>query len=188
MAVALAKMGVPSLEVWDDDDVSEHNIAMSAYRMKDFMRPKVEALREIVKEASGLTIEIRKEKYAGREPLKGAIVVCVDTMEARQAVWKRVRMDPEVSILIDTRTAGKLLWVFAVAPCDPDDAEYYDHHVAYGSKQAAPHMCGLHGFMPMSYAAASLAVSNLTSWWMSGIKDLHRKELVASPAIAEEES
>lgn len=188
VAVALAKMGVPELTVWDDDDVSEHNLAMSAYRMKDFMRPKVEALREIVREASGLIIAIRKEKYDGREPLTGAIVACVDSMESRQAIWKRVRMDPEVGILIDTRTAGKLLWVFAVSPCDPDDVGYYDHHVAYGSRQAAPHMCGQHGFMPMSYMAAGLAVSSLTSWWMSGIKELHRKELVASAANAQEDA
>ncbi len=181
-------MGVPELTVWDDDDVSEHNLAMSAYRMKDFMRPKVEALREIVREASGLIIAIRKEKYDGREPLTGAIVACVDSMESRQAIWKRVRMDPEVGILIDTRTAGKLLWVFAVSPCDPDDVGYYDHHVAYGSRQAAPHMCGQHGFMPMSYMAAGLAVSSLTSWWMSGIKELHRKELVASAANAQEDA
>lgn len=179
-------MGVPKLVVWDDDDVSEHNIPMSTYRVKDFMRHKVEALRDVVKEASGLTIGIRKEKYVGQEPLEGAVVACVDTMEARQAVWKAVRMDPNVDILIDTRTAGKLLWIFSVCPSDPDDVDYYDHHVSYGTKEAAPHMCGLHGFMPMSYMAAGLAVSNLTSWWMSGRKDLHRKELVATPAAAEE--
>lgn len=186
VAVALAKMGVPRLVVWDDDDVSDHNLAMSAYRMKDFMRPKVEALREIVLEASGLEIAVRREKYVGQEPLEGAVVACVDTMEARQAVWKAVRMDPAVDILVDTRTAAKLLWVFAVCPTDPDDVERYDPHVAYGTRQAAPHMCGEHGFMPMSYLAAGHAVSALTSWWMSGIKELHRKELVAAPAAAEE--
>jgi len=188
VAVALAKMGVPRMTVWDDDDVSEHNVPMSAYRLKDFMRPKVEALREIVKEASGLVIDIRQEKYVGREPLEGAVIACVDTMEARQAVWKAVRMDPNVDILIDTRTAGKILWVFSVCPCDPDDAEYYDPHVAYGSKQAEPHMCGRHGFMPMSYRAAGLVAENLTSWWMSGMKDLHRKEMVAEPTVTQEDA
>ncbi len=188
MAVALAKMGVPKLVVWDDDDVSEHNIPMSAYRVKDFMRSKVDALKEIVKEASGLAIEIRKEKYVGQERLEGAVVACVDTMDARQAIWKGVRMDPAVDILIDTRTASKLLWVFSVCPCDPDDVDYYDRHVAYGTREAAPHMCGHHGFMPMSYMAAGLAAGNLTSWWMSGKKDLHRIELVATPAAQEEAS
>ena len=186
VAVALAKMGVPELVVWDDDDVSEHNIAMSAYRMKDFMRPKVEALREIVLETSGLRIGIRKEKYAGQERLSGAVVACVDSMDARQGIWKAVRMDPDVSILIDTRTAGQLLWVFSVCPCDPDDAAYYDHHVSYGTKEAAPHMCGTHGWMPMSLMAAAHATANLTSWWMSGRKDLHRKDIVADPTPLEE--
>ncbi|GEM_PF-2584776 len=180
-------MGVPKLTVWDDDDVSEHNIPMSAYRLeKDLMRAKVEALREIVKEATGLLIDIRKERYAGQEPLAGPVVACVDTMEARQAVWRSVRMNTDVDILIDTRTAEKLLWVFSVSPCDHEDAAYYDRHVSYGTKQAAPHMCGQHGWMPMSYRAAGLVAENLTTWWMSGIKVLHHKEYVASPVTAQE--
>lgn len=182
-------MGVPRLAVWDDDDVSEHNFPMSAYRLeKDFMRPKVDALRDIVKEATGLVIDARREKYEGQE-LTDPVVVCVDTMEARQAVWRNARMNNDVAILIDTRTASKLLWVFAVQTCDHDDAAYYDHHVSYGSKQAAQHMCGLHGFMPMSLRAAGLVTENLTSWWMFGTtKALHHKEYVATPATAQEEA
>lgn len=181
-------MGVPKLDVWDDDDVSEHNVPMSIFRPKDFMRPKVEALREIVREFSGLEIDVHHARYEGQEPLTGAVIVCVDTMEARRRIWEAVRMNPDVDLLIDTRTAGKLLWVFSVCPCDPDDAAYYDHHVSYGTREAAPHMCGLHGFMPMSYMAAGIAAASLTSWWMSGIKELHRKELVASPTAQQEET
>lgn len=181
-------MGVPALDVWDDDEVSEHNPPMSLYRPKDFMRPKVDALREIVREFSGLKIGVHHEKYEGQAPLKGAVVVCVDSMDARQKIWKSVRMNPDVDILIDTRTAEKLLWVFAVCPCDPDDVAYYDHHVSYGTREAEPHWCGKHGFMPMAFKAAGKATENLTSWWMSGIKELHHKELVASPSATQEDS
>lgn len=189
--MALAKIGVPELTVWDDDEVSEHNIPMSAYRVKDHMRSKVEALQEIVEDASGLKIGIRKERYAGQEPPKGALVVCVDSMDERRIVWQAVKRfvekDPaSIDILIDTRTAGKLLWVLSVCPFDPDDAAYYEHHVSYKKSQAAPHMCGLHGFMPMSYLAAARAVEDLTTWWMSGIKELHRRELIASPTAQED--
>ncbi len=180
-------MGVPRIDVWDDDDVSEHNIPMSLYRPKDHMTPKVEALREIVEEFSGLTIGIHHARYEGQLPLAGPVIVCVDAMDARRKIWESVRMNPNVDLLIDTRTAGKLLWVFSVCPCDPDDAAYYDHHVAYGTREAAPHMCGLHGFMPMSLMAAAHVAENLTSWWMSGIKELHRKQLVASPSAAAQE-
>lgn len=179
VAYALAKMGVPQLVVWDDDDVSEHNIPMSLYRPKDHMRPKVEALRDILKEAAGLTIETRHAKYEGQEPIIGTLVVCVDTMDARRKIWERVRMNPEVDLLIDTRTAAKLLWVFAVNPCDPEDVALYDLKTSYATREAAPHMCGKHGFMPMSFAAAGKVAENLTTWWMSGIKKRHHAEMVA---------
>lgn len=186
MALALAKMGVPRLVVWDDDDVSEHNIPMSAYRVKDFMRPKVEALKDLVKEGSGLTIEVRKEKYLGQEPLSGDVVACVDSMESRQLIWRAARMNPDVGLLVDTRTAGKLLWVFAVCPTDPDDIDRYGRHTSYGTREAEPHMCGKHGFMPMSYLAAAWAAEALTSWWMSGTKTLHRTTLVADATEEEQ--
>jgi len=187
VAFAIAKMGVPKLDVWDDDDVSEHNVPMSMYRPKDFMSPKLKALRKIVKDFSGLTIGIHPAKRADQEPFSGTVILCVDGMDARRGIWKHVRMNPDVDLLIDTRTAGKLLWVFAVCPCDPDDVAYYDHHVSYGTREAAPHMCGNHGFMPMSLKAAGKVTENLTSWWMSGIKELHHKELVASPTARQEE-
>lgn len=172
-------MGVPRLIVWDDDSVSEHNVPMSIYRPKDLARPKVDALREIIAEASGLAIETRRTRYEGQEPLTGSIVVCVDTMQARQLVWKQVRMQPAVDLLIDTRTAAKKLWVLAINPCDPDDVAHYDHHTRYGTREAAPHMCGKHGFMPMSFLAAGKVVENLTTWWTSGIKEQHHRQMVA---------
>jgi len=188
VALALAKMGVPKLKVWDDDDVSEHNVPMSLYRPKDFMRPKVDALREIVEEFSGLVIDAHRAKYEGETPLEGSVVMCVDSMDARRRIWKAVcRMDTDVDLLIDTRTAAKLLWVFSIRPYDPDDA-YYAHHVSYGTREAAPHMCGTHGFMPMSLMAAACVAENLTSWWMSGKKEMHRRQLVASPSAAEEDA
>lgn len=188
VAYALAKMGVPKLVVWDDDDVAEHNVPMSVYRPQDMARPKVDALRDIVYEISWLKIETRHAKYEGREPLEGTVVVCVDSMDARRAIWERVRMRPEVDLLIDTRTAGKLLWVFAINPTDPDDVSYYDHHVSYGTREAAAHMCGKHGFMPMSFMAAARVAENLTTWWMSGKKERHHKQMVALNETTQEDA
>lgn len=180
-------MGVPKLDVWDDDDVSEHNVPMSLYRPQDFMSSKVASLRKIVRDFSGMAIDVHQAKYE-EQKLFGTVVVCVDSMDARRAIWKQARLNPDVDLLIDTRTAGKLLWVFAVNPCDPDDAAYYDHHVSYGTREAAPQMCGQHGLMPMSLKAAGKVTENLTSWWMSGIKELHYKELIVSPTTTQEDA
>ncbi|MDO8584875.1 MAG: ThiF family adenylyltransferase [bacterium] len=176
VAVTLAKMGVTKLTVIDDDYVESHNIPMSVYRPCDLGRPKVEALRDIVLEASGVVIDARRQFYEN-EPLRDAVVCCVDTMEARQAVWRNVKMQPRVDILIDTRTAEELVWVFAIAPCDPDDIAYYEHHLAYTTKETAHPMCGRHGIVYASMSAASAVAADLVYWWQHGKKKRHHKAL-----------
>lgn len=199
-----AKMGVRRVTIWDDDEVSDHNVPMSGYRPSDIARGKADALIEILagdfgialprgseepyrdwigrlvealRTEYGFEIVAHRRRYAG-EPLEGVVVMCVDSMESRHAVWAAVRDNPAVDLLVDTRTAAELLWVFAVCPLDPDDKEYYDHHVSYGSKEAEEHFCGQHGLMPVSLRAAGAVGSALTSWWMKGTKKLHHKELV----------
>jgi hypothetical protein len=177
--LGLAKLGIPRITVYDHDHVESHNVPMSVYGPDDLARLKVEALRDIVRAGTGTVIETRPRRYEG-ERLEGAVVCCVDTMEARQAVWKAVELQPDVNILIDTRVSAELVWVFAVDPCDPDDAERYRHHLAYSTKETAAPMCGSHGVVYVSMRAASAACANLTSWWQHGRKTLHHRELAGA--------
>lgn len=179
VARQLTKIGVTDLAVYDDDFVESHNIPMSCYRVKDIGRPKVEALEEVIEEQSGIRIRTVKERFGSEHaPLTGSVVACVDSLEARRDIWENVKFRPDVDILIDTRVVSELVWVFAVHPCDPEDIEYYEHHVSYTSKEAAPPMCGSHGIIYVASTAARAACANLTDWWQFGRKKLHHKELV----------
>ena len=172
----LAKIGVTSITVHDGDAVESHNIPMSAYRVGDLGLLKVEALRALVKEQSDVEITVVPSMYEDA-PLRSAVVACVDSMEARQKIWKQVRMNPSVTILIDTRVAAELVSVFAINPCDPEDIEYYEHFLGYSSKDAVRPMCGLHGIVYVAASAARAVCANLTSWWQKGRKRRHFKEL-----------
>lgn len=172
----LGRMGVRDLTVYDHDFIESHNGPMSVYRLRDLARLKVEALREIVLESSGLEIDARPKAYEG-EPLRETVVCCVDDMDARRLVWQAVKNNPEAKLLVDTRTAAELVWVFAVDPNDPDDQAYYEHHLTYSNKEAAPQMCGRHGIGYVSMRAAAAVCANLTYWWQRGRKVLHHKEL-----------
>lgn len=179
VAHTLAKMGVREIMVYDADYVESHNIPMSVYRPDDLDRSKVGALRDIVEDASGVVIDARPKHYEG-EPLRDAVVCSVDNMEARQLVWKNVKMRPEVEILIDTRTAEELISVFSINPCDPEDIEYYEHYLSYSSKEAAHPMCGKHGIAYVAMRTASVVGANLTRWWQHATKKCHHKELAGA--------
>jgi hypothetical protein len=177
----LAKMGVTNITVFDPDFVESHNIPMSLYRLRDLARPKVEALKEIIEDATGVVITGHNTAYNG-QPLKGVIIACVDTMEARQMIWKAIEnsVTIDVPILFDTRVSAELVWVFAISPEDTDDKELYQHHLNYSTKETAPPICGLHGIDYVSKRAAGIVCIGLTSWWQRGTKKRLHKELVGA--------
>ena len=178
VAVMLAKMGVLELTVYDHDSVESHNIPMSVYRQKlDLMRPKVHALADIIRDEADQEIDARYKPYDG-EPLAGMVVCCVDTMEARQLIWKKVREHRgEVDLLVDTRTSEQFVQVFAIQPNDPDDIDLYEHYLRYSTKEAAPPMCGRHSTKFIASLAASRACENWTCFWQHGRKKSHHEEL-----------
>jgi len=177
----LAKMGVTHITVFDPDFVESHNIPMSIYRPRDLARPKVDALKDIVEEATGVVITTHHIAYTN-QPLTGVVIACVDTMEARQTIWHAIKNAPTVNvpILLDTRVSAELVWVFAINPEDPDDEELYRHHLSYSTKETAAPLCGLHGIDYVSKRAAGIVCIGLTSWWQRGTKKRLHKELVGA--------
>ena len=122
--VALAKMGLGDLTVYDDDLVTDHNLPNQFYREVDVGRPKVEALAEIVHAFAGISIKGHQEKYT-HQVLAGLVVSAVDSMDARRTIWRRVRMNPAVVLFIDARMGAEVARVFTVDPTDPDDLRQY---------------------------------------------------------------
>lgn len=182
----LAKIGVKTITVYDGDSVESHNIPIALpYRIKDLGVPKVHAMAEIVAEQSGVRITAIQKMYTG-EPLRDAIVACVDTMEARKRVWEAVKNNPTVSILVDTRVAVELVSVFAIHPCDPDDIAYYEHFLSYDSASAVRPLCGVHGIVHVGAMAAVAVCANLTSQWSRGRKRRHLQALVGELEFLEQ--
>jgi molybdopterin/thiamine biosynthesis adenylyltransferase len=172
----LAKIGVTAITVHDGDAIESHNVPMSAYGVDDLGVMKVLALRDLVKAQSDVKITAVPRMYEGG-PLSNAVVACVDSMEARQLIWREV-LKSSVNILIDTRVSAELVSVFAIDPGDPEDIEYYEYFLRYPSKEAIRPMCGLHGIVYVGAVAAASVCANLTNWWKKSRKVRHFKMLV----------
>ena len=178
VAPMLAKIGVTDLTIWDGDDIESHNIPMSlTWHTSDLGVMKVLALAKHVRAHSGVEITAVPRMYAG-EPLRDAVVVCVDTMEARQMIWRAAKESGLVDILIDTRVASEYVSVFAIDPRDHDDRAYYEYFLRYKSGQAVRPTCGHHGIVYVASDAANAVLANLTNWWTNGRKKRHYKFLV----------
>lgn len=126
-AIALAKMGLPRLMLYDDDAVSVHNLPNQFYRKTDVGLSKVDALKELLESFSDTIVGAARERYQeGSIPLRGIVVSGVDSMASRMQIWQAVKGSPDVEFYIDARMAIEVLTLYSLNPADAELAEKYE--------------------------------------------------------------
>mgnify|MGYP000120723582 CR=1 FL=1 len=123
--LALAKMGVGHITVYDDDTVEPHNLPNQLYRFGDLGKAKVEGIASICRNFAGIEVKKVAERFNGHA-LSGIVVSGVDTMKARKEIWERVRWNPSVSLYIEARMGAEVARVHSVRPCDPTSVSWYE--------------------------------------------------------------
>ena len=123
--VAIAKMGLRQIHVFDDDHVELGNLPSQFFTTADVGRPKVHALADMVRALAGTEIRGVERRFGG-EPLRGIVVSAVDSMASREAIWRAVRYDPSVTLYLDARMAALVSIVHVVRPCDVGDVRRYE--------------------------------------------------------------
>lgn len=108
----LAKMGFHDITVWDNDIVSIENMNSQFYRFSDIDKPKVDALKYMVEDFSGVRIEANHAKWIDG-PVRKITVCGVDSMESRKAIFAKCKGDFTCTHFIDTRMASEYIsqWV-----------------------------------------------------------------------------
>lgn len=150
----LAKEGCSNITVYDDDTVDEHNLPNQHFRPKDIGRPKVEAIKEIVKEFTDIEIVAKNERFTNQE-VRGILISGVDRMSTRKEIWKHIRMNPKVKYYIDARMGGELATAFVVNPMDPDDCDEYDESL-HSDEESDKMPCTARSIIYTVYGLASL--------------------------------
>ncbi len=162
VVLSLAKQGLENIHVWDFDIVESHNLPNQAYRQQDIGRLKVEALQEIVLEATGTKVVIHNEKVDGSQKLGEVIFLLVDSMAGRKEIWeKAVRNKIRVKLMIETRMGTDSGRIYTILPSDPDQIAKYEENL-YEDVEAEVSACGT----TMSVGPTAEIVSGLAVWQM----------------------
>lgn len=103
LAENFARAGIKNFTLWDDDIVVSHNITNQMFRDKDIGKLKTSALSEILKEIDP-EIEIREESRWEGQSVSGYIFLCVDNIETRKEIVKKIYRSPFVKAVFDFRT------------------------------------------------------------------------------------
>lgn len=109
LAFILAKMGIQKIKVIDFDKVEAHNLPNQYFRISDIGKFKVDALKEIIKDFSGVEIEALNLKidkdYSFDLDMDTIVISCVDNIETRKLFGEQLNGFP--IRLIDTRFGGE---------------------------------------------------------------------------------
>jgi len=150
-ALALARMGVSRLRLWDHDSVEQGNLETQAYNHYQLGMLKVGALMETINSLVSLppTLDGKYECYEG-QPLLPIVVSCVDTFETRRLLATRAMHD-SCQLFIETRSGGHTLLAHAFEPTEANVQHYLDN---FFPPEVASRPCGATGSIAVGFAAA----------------------------------
>jgi molybdopterin/thiamine biosynthesis adenylyltransferase len=127
-ALALAKMGVVQMTIWDDDVISDVNIPTQLHRVSDVGKPKVDGLAQTLSEFSDeIIVSPFQERIDWESTLIDSynlFIAAVDSIEARKQIWNAV-INGQVDWFLDLRMASEQYQHFLVPLHDMESVERY---------------------------------------------------------------
>jgi hypothetical protein len=141
LVLALAKLGITNITVYDFDVVEEHNVPNQAYSRQDVGIPKVEALESAVIWHADTKINIKNAKFTNQR-LQGIVFLMVDSMQARKDIWENsIKMKSAVKLLVEPRMGLDECRVYNVDPTNLAHIKSYED-CWYSDEEAQVSACG----------------------------------------------
>ena len=169
VAIQLAAVGVPAIDLVDDDMVGVENLAPQAYWPADVGRPKVEATADLCRHIHpGLAVTPYARRFRrssvrdmacfwGGGARRLAVFACVDSIATRGLVWETVR--GRSAYWTDGRMSAEVVRVLASAR-PPADAYYAT--TLFAPRQAYAGSCTARSTVYTASIAAGLMLSAFT--------------------------
>jgi len=117
-ALALAKMGVGALTLYDPDTVEEHNLPVQFFANMDLGKPKVTALATQLASMTEARVRAIPEAYEG-QALDGVVISALDSMTAPRRTWRGLSGRRDIPLYIDARKGAMVGQVLTVRPGGP---------------------------------------------------------------------
>lgn len=131
----LAKLGFNDIVVYDTDIVERWNIPNQFYRYSDIGKKKTTALKEIVKDFTGITIDIQEtwvdsnniDTIIAQNGIGTLYVLTFDSLESRKVVFEGLKH--QLNFLVDSRLGGEEYSIYTSKMSDAQDLK--NHSIMY---------------------------------------------------------
>jgi molybdopterin/thiamine biosynthesis adenylyltransferase len=139
--LALVKMGLNNINVWDMDDVSVENMSNQFFRFSDIGKNKAVALHSLVKDFTGVDITAHPAAFLSNHVLQGIVISAVDDMDVRRAIFEHIKDSSfRVKNIIDPRMAAEFYTQYTVNPFDEKDDSMYNK-VLHSNEDSVQQAC-----------------------------------------------
>lgn len=168
VVLQLAKMGIKNIHVWDNDEVESHNLPNQLYGVGDVGKPKVEALKQLIKSITDIDIITHKEFVDSSTGTLGDVVfLLTDTMASRKEIYESCLKYSLTKICVETRLSATQGRVYTFNPTDIVGQTRWEKTL-YSDDQAETSECGTKLMMGASSSmVASMAVWQFIKWTVS---------------------
>lgn len=122
VAIQLAAMGVPWMQLIDPETVEVVNLAPQGYFVDDLGAAKVHATGGLCQQANNLLeLYCVQDRFRRSMEVGDVLFSCVDSIDTRRLIWEAV--GPHVDFFCDGRMAAEALRVLTVA--DANSGNHY---------------------------------------------------------------
>ena len=164
-ALACVKLGLGQLVLFDYDKVETHNLSNQFYTSQDLHVNKALALFEHLKHhlTPEQTVLPHNTKF-DKQPLETELVLAsVDTIEARETIFKQALTSEVCKLYIDPRMLGNNLTVFTVDLTNNQDIEaFYKDFIEDVKNQRG--RCSARSVCYNGFMVASLVTSHIAKY------------------------
>lgn len=161
VAMMLARMGVPVINIYDFDDVEIHNIPNQYYDTGDLGKLKAEALADKLRLINpDITVNVGKEAVTPEDVSKmsGYLFSLVDSMKVRKELWEAAKANTNLINVWESRLGSDQARVYSLPIEEGLDYARYEQDF-YDDDNAEVSACGTSiTVLPIVMMTASLMI------------------------------
>jgi hypothetical protein len=186
VAVALAKLGLERIFVFDGDKVEAHNLPNQLHCPDQLGMNKAEALSNKIENLTVKKITAAPAFWWPGMDLYGVVISAVDHMEktketkvpGRRELWGAIKENTDVRLFVDGRIGGEALRVLAIRPlADILKYEWFEQRM-FPQDKAKELPCTARNIIDVGFQMAALVTNIVRKYLVSGTLEISEHDTV----------
>ena len=161
IALQLAAIGVPQLQLIDFDTVEEVNLATQGFLHDDLGKAKIQATADLCQQIYPELemIEINDRFRRSQQEVGNTVFCCVDSIDTRRLIWQSIQ--DRVQFFCDGRMSGEVIRVLSVAS---ESGRTHYPSTLFSQGEAFRGACTARSTIYTANITAGLMIQQFTRW------------------------